>query len=392
MRLRTALFLAIVGLIVPGAGSAMIAMPLVLDGIAGSEEATRSIDPVRGAVETIGFIALLFILGSVVLARWLGSVLSAPLDELIAFTRQFAAEPRSRAAVRGTVEVRALGTALNEMAAEIEAARRSLVEKQRLQKELEIATKIQTAVLPIAPELPGLEIGARIVSAEEVGGDYYDVRPASDGGWIGIGDVTGHGVHAGLVMLMTQAAIAALSSEETESPREVLVRLNALMHEAIRNRLHLDDHVTLNLIRYREDGRFVVAGQHEVLLVLRAGAPSCEQIETSGMWIGALPDISAFTTDTELSLGPGDLLVLHTDGIVEARNATGRHFGIDALARTIEQHRGQPVEEICDEVVRSVRAFMSRQRDDMAIVVIRYVGLRAEAASERSVTAGGARA
>src|SRR5499427_5838204 len=85
----------------------------------------------------------------------------------------------------------------------------------RLELEMEIASKIQTAILPnITPRaVRGLEIAARMRRATEVGGDYYDVLPTEDGCWLGIGDVAGHGLPAGIIMLTIQSAIAALTQD-----------------------------------------------------------------------------------------------------------------------------------------------------------------------------------
>src|SRR6185436_18733813 len=123
-----------------------------------------------------------------------------------------------------------LGEALNRMVEEMAGSRASLAQKQRLESELEIATRIQTSILPRGIQIPGLEIAAAMKPADEVGGDYYDVQPAANGCWIGIGDVAGHGLTAGLVMMMTQSAIAALvRTRPSAGPGELIATLNRVI-------------------------------------------------------------------------------------------------------------------------------------------------------------------
>src|SRR5690606_17839050 len=130
-----------------------------------------------------------------------------------------------------------------------------LRDKHRLEDEMEIAARIQTSILPQDLAVPGLEVGARMVPATEVGGDYYDVIPQVDGAWIGVGDVAGHGLRAGLVMLMVQSAVASLVRERPgASPRDLVATLNVTIADNVRRRLQQDEHVTFSLLRYRRSG------------------------------------------------------------------------------------------------------------------------------------------
>lgn len=149
----------------------------------------------------------------------------------------------------------------------------------------------------------GLDIAAAMQPCTEMGGDYYDIRRQDDGCWLGIGDVSGHGVSAGLVMLMLQCTVAALTSVDSmATPAEVLVRTNAILHDNLRTRMTSDDHITATLLRYYGDGRVVFAGAHEDLVVLRARTGGCEQIETRGPWLGVVPDIRRAAVNDELRL------------------------------------------------------------------------------------------
>jgi serine phosphatase RsbU (regulator of sigma subunit) len=213
-----------------------------------------------------------------------------------------------------------------------------------------------------------------MIPATEVGGDYFDILPFAGGCWLGIGDVAGHGLHAGLVMMMIQSIVSAITHDRpSASPAEVWTAVNAVLCDNVRARLERDEHATLTLIRYEEDGRCVFAGAHEDILVHRARSGQCERLQTQGVWAGMASDLPAGTTvDKELRLEPGDTVLLHTDGITEARNATREMFGMDRLSRALERAAGRPVDGVRDHILREVRDFTSVQADDMTVVVLRY--------------------
>src|SRR5207248_636568 len=129
-----------------------------------------------------------------------------------------------------------------------------------------------------------------------VGGDYYDVLPTADGAWIAIGDVAGHGLPAGIIMLTVQSAVAALTDAKPQAgPRDILTVLNRVIYANIQHRLMIRDYVTLSLIRFFRDGRLVVAGAHEDIIIYRAAQRQCDILPTPGTWIGVINDIESFT-------------------------------------------------------------------------------------------------
>ena len=248
-----------------------------------------------------------------------------------------------------------------------------MVAKQRLERELEIGARIQTCILPQRIDVPGLDVAAHMRPAAEVGGDYYDIIPVSDGCWIGIGDVAGHGFTSGLVMLMAQSAISALvDSSATHSPREVLCNANRLLHGNIRHRLGKDEFVTLSLLRYFRDGRLSFAGAHEDMIVYRADSGKCEVIDTQGVWLGVLADISQNTQDRTVQLRDGDVIVLYTDGVTEAMNDRGEQFGLRRLKEIVERNGEHSVREMLDAILHEVDEWMDVQHDDVTALVIRY--------------------
>jgi sigma-B regulation protein RsbU (phosphoserine phosphatase) len=318
----------------------------------------------------IGGFGLLFALAG---ASMLARRFTEPVDALLAFTRAVAADDLGkRTTPGGPLELVALGEALNRMVEELAGSRKAIAQKQRLENELEIATRIQTSILPRNVQVAGLDMAATMKPADEVGGDYYDLQPAMDGCWIGIGDVAGHGLTAGLVMMMTQSAIAALvRARSTASPGELVSVLNRIIFENVQRRLEQREHMTLSLLRYYRDGSVRFAGAHEDIIICRANGKT-ELVETPGTWIGAVEDVSAFSIDYDLKLEDGDLMVLHTDGITQASLAGGGLYGIERLCSEIERLRERPVKEICDEIMADVLRGSPVLQDDATLMVLRY--------------------
>jgi PAS domain S-box-containing protein len=246
-------------------------------------------------------------------------------------------------------------------------------EKDRLAGELEIAAHIQTALLPAATPISNLEVCGKMLPATEVGGDYFDVIPCPDGAWLAIGDVSGHGLNAGMIMLMVQSAIACRVHESHgASPREVIRSVNSVLFQNIRGRLRSDEFVTLTLLRYWDDGRIAFAGAHEDMLIFRAATGAMERIGTPGTWLGVIAELEKHIVTGSARLHPGDLLVLHTDGITEARAADNEQFGIGRLADAVRERIDRPVSEIPDHVIASAGRWARQQDDDMSLVVARY--------------------
>jgi sigma-B regulation protein RsbU (phosphoserine phosphatase) len=252
------------------------------------------------------------------------------------------------------------------------APRRSRAARAR---DLEIAQQIQTSILPRRVDVEGIEIAAGMVPADEVGGDYYDVLPVTGGCWIGIGDVAGHGLGAGLIMVMIQSMVMTLvRKDERAHPRDIVCLLNELLFENIRGRLNQDDHVTFCLMRYGADGQVTFAGAHEEILLWRTSG-GCERIATKGTWLGAVRDIDKVTEDQTLQLQPGDLMILYTDGLIESRNTAGKPFGYDRLAALVEQHRTDSADAIRKKILARVKRWTARQEDDVTVIVIRCQGV-----------------
>jgi len=256
-----------------------------------------------------------------------------------------------------------------------EVAERERAERQRLAHELSLAARIQASVLPQSVDVVGLEISASMVPATEVGGDCYDVLPFPGGAWLSIGDVAGHGLGPGVVMMMLQSSVAAVLRANPEvSPAAALDVVNSVLFENLKQRLQQSEHATLLLLRYETSGRLRFAGAHEEPLLYRARTGRCQVLAAPGLWMGIKPDVHGQNPESEYRLEPGDVLLLYTDGAVEARNAQREQYGVDRLAHELEAVHDAPVDQIRDHLLGAVQAWMDAQRDDITLVVARQVG------------------
>lgn len=253
-----------------------------------------------------------------------------------------------------------------------ETALRERLAHEQLLGELAVAKRIQTALIPKKLSVTGLELAAGMVPADQVGGDYYDVFNTADGCWIGIGDVTGHGLLAGMIMLMMQSTISALvNALPAATPRDIVCQLNSVMRLNIRERLGEEDHATFMMLRYHTDGRVSMAGAHEEVLLYRARERRCELLPTAGVWIGILPRIEQATVNQSLRLEPGDIMLLYTDGLIEARSAGGEELGIERVMQLVSANATAPVQSIYDKLLAAAKAWTPIQQDDVTVVVMR---------------------
>lgn len=248
-------------------------------------------------------------------------------------------------------------------------------ENIRMGAELEVTQQLQKMLLPKPEELTaieGLEIAAFMESAEEVGGDYYDVLNYDGVGTIAIGDVTGHGLESGMLMVMTQTAVRTLKESRETDPVRFLDTLNRTIYRNVQ-RMKTDKNLTLAVLNYSQ-GQVRISGQHEEILVVRADG-CIERVDTIdlGLPLGLDEDIREFIAQICVELNSGDGIVVYTDGITEAKNRDNQRYGVHQLSDIISQHWHQSVEEIQQAAIADVRKYMDGQKmlDDMTLVVIK---------------------
>jgi serine phosphatase RsbU (regulator of sigma subunit) len=247
-------------------------------------------------------------------------------------------------------------------------------EKAILANEMELAKQIQTAILPRGVTHDDLDIEATMLPADEVGGDYYDMLYAKDGTfWLAIGDVSGHGVTPGLIMMIAQTIHATITTMHPNvSPIEVINMVNERLYHNVQKRLQKDHFMTFTTLKYHGQGRFEYAGAHLDLIVHRQASGACELFDTPGVFLNLLPDISHATQSSEFTLNIGDTLVLYTDGLIEARNPDGELLDMSRFIDIISAHAAKDPAAMRDAILDDVLAWSHQKRaDDMSIMVVR---------------------
>ena len=243
----------------------------------------------------------------------------------------------------------------------------------RMSAELDFVGQMQHLILPTPDELAAidsLDIAAFMEPADEVGGDYYDVLHTDGVVTIGIGDVTGHGLESGILMVMTQAAVRTLQEIRESDPVRFLDTLNRTLYQNMQ-RMHSDKNLTLALLTYAH-GHVSISGQHEEAIIVRHGG-AIERIDTIdlGFPLGLEADIAEFIRHTSVALHPGDGVVLYTDGITEAADIHQRLYGIERLCTVISQHWAGTAHDIQAAVIADVQCHIGAQKvfDDITLVV-----------------------
>jgi len=254
---------------------------------------------------------------------------------------------------------------------------RELVRARDSAREAELRAEALTRTLqrsfvpPTAPEVPGLTIATGYRPAgdgTEVGGDFYDVFPAGPRDWVvALGDVSGKGVEAAVVTSIARHTVRALTVLGHGLP-EVLDGVDKVIEQH-----ETDKFCTLVVVRLRrhDEGWLttVAVGGHPPPLLLR---PGCEPrlVDARGPALGLLPDV-AFT-EHEVDLRSGDVLLLYTDGVTEARNE-GLYFGEEQFLAWAAAQRSQDPTVLVDSLLEEVLRFQAGDpRDDIAVVAVRH--------------------
>lgn len=268
---------------------------------------------------------------------------------------------------------------LNATNEELEAINETLLQaRDELWGEMQLARKIQMALLPKKPEIQGFEVSACMLPADEVGGDYYDIISMEGYDWVTIGDVSGHGVIAGLIMMMVQTSIrSVLIGEPGLQPEVLLTRVNKIISENIK-KLGEDKYMTITVIACLKDGKFFYSGLHQDIMVYRAAAKSVEIVETKGLWIGVSDDLAGKVRDDQLLLERGDVMLLYTDGLTEGKikmvfaneaKKDDEMFGDDRLKECLMSMGDKTTEEIMQGILEKLKKF--RADDDRTMVILK---------------------
>lgn len=263
----------------------------------------------------------------------------------------------------------------NEVTRNMSSFTGKLQEGARMADELNIAAQLQRSILPLsAPVVPGLLVTAKTRSAAEVGGDNFDFLTVANRTFFYIGDVTGHGVPAGLIMSMVNMLMYTYA-ELYENPYDIVVNVN----RQLKRRIQATRFMTMTMMKWDHATRkltYVGAG-HEHILVFRAKTGIVDVIKSGGIALGMVPDNSALVKEIPLDLAEGDTVLLYSDGITEARNMNGEMFGLQRLQESLQRYAPQyNPEGISQHVADDVGHFMEGHQpdDDMSLIIVKYVG------------------
>jgi sigma-B regulation protein RsbU (phosphoserine phosphatase) len=325
-------------------------------------------------------LALGFSLVALVLAVQLSKSVTRDLQTLSAAAEKVSAKDYNvDIQINSTDEIGHLGLAFASMTREIRDYTMNLEEKiARRTIDLQQAN---TQITRLNEQLKGenemkafeeLDIAGYSRPADEVGGDYYDILRNGDAIYFGIGDVTGHGLPAGVIMLMAQTALLTLVQNGEQDPSRIMDILNQVLY---RNILRIRDDKSMTMAVFRYNDRCIeVSGQHESVLILRADS-TVEEIDTLaiGFPIGLDDDIGQLLSSERFQLVPGDVMVLYTDGITEAENEQGDQFGLSRLKMSLAQCAHLDAQQILDRIVAEVYDFIGDTRvyDDISALVVK---------------------
>jgi len=244
-----------------------------------------------------------------------------------------------------------------------------LIERERLERELELAAEIQMSILPESlPTLPDFNIGATIKSARQVCGDFYDIIPISkDKVGILIGDVVDKGVTAAIMMARVHAFIASEASR-SEAPGKILREVNDRLSYFDRS-LQFTTAIYGVLDCGKREFAYARAG-HEPPFLLTPDGNTQHLPYKNGMALGILPEI--VLDENTISIPPGATLLLFTDGLADCCNSDGQSFGYEGIQNTLAGQGGKSAQEVCESIMDKVNGdqLNEEQYDDITLVAV----------------------
>jgi phosphoserine phosphatase RsbU/P len=238
----------------------------------------------------------------------------------------------------------------------------------QLQRDLETTREIQTRLIPaVAPRLGGLQTATALRPSMIVGGDFFDVVPMGDLIGVAVGDVSGKGIPAALLMVMVRTLLREIANGLSD-PATVLARLNASLCRDMPPSMFVTALLTV-LDPSLEGVLQIASGGHPAPILMRRDHPPVA-IDVDGAIIGAFPD--ARFGQAEIRLEPGDTLVLVSDGALETLDRGGRRSGLAGLISLLETHReGSPAQLVEAIVAYAVNREGAKLRDDVTVFVLR---------------------
>lgn len=321
-------------------------------------------------------ITIFSVLAGIFVAFFFASKIIHPLKKLTASAMNISKGRFGQViSIKSKDEVGRLAKSFNKMSVELKSATDQLVQKERLAKEIELASKIQDEFLPKEiPQLGGMDIHAGVISADAVGGDLYDFITLSEEKLLFyIGDVTGHGVSAGLVTAIANSIIYSYSyTKEGHDVRDLSVSLNRVMRAKTRPDMFITAFIgewdaKKSTLTYTPCG-------HEPTYIYNPKKSKLRMLKKEGIALGMVDGVEKILKKDCVSIDSGDIVVMYTDGIPEAWNADKEMYGFDRLEESIKRHGGKSsAKEIYEGILDDVYKFMGGypQADDVTLVVMK---------------------
>jgi sigma-B regulation protein RsbU (phosphoserine phosphatase) len=241
-----------------------------------------------------------------------------------------------------------------------------------MQEEMRSATRIQTAILPRGvPEIAGVKVAVRYVPMQAVAGDFYEFIPVEGGLGVLVADVAGHGVPAALVASMIKVA-AYGQREHAGEPGRMLAGINDTLCGQARGQFATGCYAVLDTARRKL--RYTAGGHPPMLLLARGG--QLIELPEGGPLMGFRAGLPY--PEAEVSFGPGDRVVMYSDGISEAANAADEFFGAGRLRKAMVEFRELPADAFADALLKDVSAWArvadgGNHGDDLTLVVIDFM-------------------
>jgi serine phosphatase RsbU (regulator of sigma subunit) len=259
----------------------------------------------------------------------------------------------------------------------LKAVANKIRKEEELVKSMRSARARQLSMLPNMPHVPGFDFHSLYLPAANVSGDFYDIIELGDGRFgLTIGDITGHGLEAAILMGMAKKAIS-IYARQNDCPRAVLIAANADLSR------DLDDSTFITVSYGILDTksrifRGVRAGHNPALVVNSAREPRLFEIKPTGMVLGidrTGRNFNNLCQISEVSLQPGDLLFQYTDGLVEAPNSENEDFSDERFQALLMEHADQPVRVLIDLIEQAWREHIGRrqQEDDVTFMAVKVL-------------------
>jgi len=309
------------------------------------------------------FVVIAVIILAVIRARKVTDPVTQIAD---AATRLAAGDFDIKVDIRTAEEFRNLGRIFNDLG-------RSLKEREQMKQSLTLAKKIQQQLLPSSPpQFPGFEFAGKSLYCDETGGDYYDFIEMKGAGQpllgLAVGDVSGHGIGAALVMAAARGILRSLAEQYPRELKSLIENLNRHLSRDTADAYFMT--LFYGVLFTQERKLHWISAGHAPMFHYRRG--EIEELSSSGIPLGII-ETAEYENTPVIDFAPGDILLIGTDGIWETCNTQGQMFGTKKLTELVKNHAHENAETILDQIVASVNDFRGEQPqdDDVTLMVVK---------------------